>query len=164
LEAKKPLSVLRAGVGDTVKMIPVEEVCYFRADDKYTAVVTKDGEALIRIPLKDLLAQLDPARFARIHRGTIVNLSEVAAATHDELDDLVLAPLPAQRGEHLVGNAVRHRSGGKREVERHPLRLGEERAGAEFPDRRELLLLDAEAQRATGGVRHAVFAARGAAR
>jgi len=47
---EEPLRVLRAGIGDTVKMIPVEEVCYFQASDKYTTVVTKDGEALIRTP------------------------------------------------------------------------------------------------------------------
>jgi DNA-binding LytR/AlgR family response regulator len=80
----RPLQTLRAGVGDTVKMIPVDEVCYFRADEKYTAVVTKDGEALIRIPIKDLLAQLPPGRFAQVHRGTIVNLDEVAAAVRDD--------------------------------------------------------------------------------
>jgi DNA-binding LytR/AlgR family response regulator len=80
----KPLRILRAGIGDTVKMIPLEEVCYFRADDKYTGVVTKDGEALIRTPLKELLAHLPPERFAQIHRGTIVNLQEVAAAVRDD--------------------------------------------------------------------------------
>jgi DNA-binding LytR/AlgR family response regulator len=80
----QPLRVLRAGVGDTVKMIPVEEVCYFQASDKYTGVVTKDGEALIRIPLKELLEQLPPERFVQIHRGTIVNLQEVAAAVRDD--------------------------------------------------------------------------------
>src|SRR5258706_936822 len=90
-EAAKPLGILRAGAGDTVKMIPVEEVCYFRADDKYTAVVTKDGEALIRIPLKDLLAQLPPGRFAQVHRGTIVNLDEVAAAVHDDAGRISLS-------------------------------------------------------------------------
>jgi DNA-binding LytR/AlgR family response regulator len=83
-EAAKPLGILRAGVGDTVKMIPVEQVCYFRAEDKYTAVVTKDGEALIRMPLKDLLTQLPAGRFAQVHRGTIVNLDEVAAAVRDD--------------------------------------------------------------------------------
>jgi DNA-binding LytR/AlgR family response regulator len=80
----EPLRMLRAGVGDTVKMIPVEEVCYFQAADKYTSVVTKDGEALIRTPLKELLAQLPAQRFAQIHRGTIVNMNEVAAAVRDE--------------------------------------------------------------------------------
>lgn len=88
LQAEKktaePLRILRAGIGDTVKMIPVEEVCYFQASDKYTGVVTRDGEALIRLALKDLLPQLDPERFAQIHRGTIVNLREVAAALRDD--------------------------------------------------------------------------------
>jgi DNA-binding LytR/AlgR family response regulator len=79
-----PLRILRAGAGDTVKMIPIDEVCYFQASDKYTGVVTKDGEALIRIPLKELLEQLPPERFVQIHRGTIVNLQEVAAAVRDD--------------------------------------------------------------------------------
>lgn len=80
----KPLRILRAGVGDTVRMIPVEEVCYFLAADKYTQVVTKDSEALIRLSLKELLAQLPAERFAQVHRGTIVNLQEVAAAVRDD--------------------------------------------------------------------------------
>jgi DNA-binding LytR/AlgR family response regulator len=80
----EPVRILRAGIGDTVRMIPIEEVCYFQASDKYTGVVTRDGEALIRIPLKELLAQLPPERFAQIHRGTIVNLGEVAAAVRDD--------------------------------------------------------------------------------
>jgi DNA-binding LytR/AlgR family response regulator len=81
---KEPLRILRAGIGDSVKMIPIEEVCYFQASDKYTGVVTRDGEALIRIPLKELLPQLPAERFAQIHRGTIVNLQEVAAAVRDD--------------------------------------------------------------------------------
>jgi len=80
----KPLSILRAGTGDTVRMIPVEEVCYFQAADKYTSVVTRDGESLIRTPLKELLPQLPAERFAQVHRGTIVNMSEVAAALRDD--------------------------------------------------------------------------------
>jgi DNA-binding LytR/AlgR family response regulator len=89
-QKEKPLSILRAGIGDTVKMIPVEEVCYFQASDKYTTVVTKEGEALIRTPLKELLAQLPPERFAQIHRGTIVNLQEVAAALRDDAGRVTL--------------------------------------------------------------------------
>ena len=79
-----PLRTLRAGAGDTVKMIPIEEVCYFQASDKYTGVVTREGESLIRVSLKDLLPQLPPERFVQIHRGTIVNLDEVAAAVRDD--------------------------------------------------------------------------------
>ena len=80
----EPLRIIRAAVGNTVRMVPVEEVCYFQAADKYTSVVTKDAELLIRTPLKELLGQLSAARFRQIHRGTIVNLAEVAAATRDE--------------------------------------------------------------------------------
>ena len=83
-QSAETLRVLRVGIGDTVKMIPVEEVCYFQASDKYTAVITREGESLIRTPLKELLPQLDPERFTQVHRGTIVNLREVAAAVRDE--------------------------------------------------------------------------------
>ena len=79
----EPLRIIRAAVGNTVRMVPVEEVCYFQAADKYTSVVTSEAEMLIRTPLKELLAQLEPARFRQIHRGTIVNLVEVASATRD---------------------------------------------------------------------------------
>ena len=65
-------------------MIPVEEVCYFQAADKYTSVVTRDAEALIRTPLKELIAQLPQDRFRQIHRSTVVNLAEVAAAVRDD--------------------------------------------------------------------------------
>ena len=79
-----PLKIIRAAVGNTVRMIPVEEVCYFQAADKYTSVVTRDAEALIRTPLKELLAQLPQDRFRQIHRGTVVNIMEIAAAVRDD--------------------------------------------------------------------------------
>jgi len=78
------LKIIRAAVGNTVRMIPVEEVCYFQSADKYTSVFTRDAEVLIRTPLKELLAQLPAERFRQIHRGTIVNLAEVAAAVRDD--------------------------------------------------------------------------------
>ncbi len=74
---------LRAGAGATVKLIPVAEVCYFQAADKYTTVVTAAGEDLIRIPLKELAAQL-PENFQQVHRASIVNLDAVAAALRDD--------------------------------------------------------------------------------
>lgn len=77
------LRQVRAGAGNAVKLIPVEEVCYFQAADKYTTVVTAGGEDLIRTALKDLAPQL-PEGFQQVHRGTIVNLKEVAAAMRDE--------------------------------------------------------------------------------
>jgi len=82
--AGEPLRIIRAAIGNTVRMVPVEEVCYFQAADKYTTVMTRESELLIRTPLKDLLGQLPPDRFRQIHRGTIVNLAEVASATRDE--------------------------------------------------------------------------------
>jgi DNA-binding LytR/AlgR family response regulator len=78
------LKIIRAAVGNTVRMIPVEEVCYFQASDKYTSVVTRDAEVLIRTPLKELLAQLPEGGFKQIHRGTVVNLAQVAAAVRDD--------------------------------------------------------------------------------
>lgn len=77
------LRQVRAGAANAVKLIPIEEVCYFQAADKYTTVVTAAGEDLIRTPLKDLAAQL-PANFQQVHRGTVVNLAQVAAAVRDE--------------------------------------------------------------------------------
>lgn len=82
--AAAPLKIIRAAVGNTVRMVPVEDVCYFQATDKYVSVVTRDADLLIRVPLKDLLAQLPADRFRQIHRGTIVNLAEVVSATRDE--------------------------------------------------------------------------------
>jgi DNA-binding LytR/AlgR family response regulator len=84
------LKIIRAAVGNTVRMIPVEEVCYFQAADKYTSVVTRDAEVLIRTPLKEVLAQLPQDRFRQIHRGTVVNLAEVAAAVRDDAGRLSL--------------------------------------------------------------------------
>ncbi len=83
-KSAKPLSVIRAGAGNAVRMIALADVCYFRAADKYTSVVTPEGEALIRTPLKELLAQLPRDRFQQIHRGTVVNLEAVAAALRDD--------------------------------------------------------------------------------
>jgi DNA-binding LytR/AlgR family response regulator len=75
---------IRAGSGNTVRMIPIEEVCYFQATDKYVNVVTGKGEALVRASLKELLEQLPADKFRQIHRGAIVNLDAVAAAVRGE--------------------------------------------------------------------------------
>lgn len=79
----QPLQQVRAGSGNAVNLIPIEDVCYFQAADKYTTVVTAAGEQLIRTPLKELAPQL-PEGFQQVHRGTIVNMRSVAAATRDE--------------------------------------------------------------------------------
>ena len=74
---------IRALRGEVVKQIPVGDVLYFRASDKYTCVMTRDGESLIRMPLAELAAQLDPEAFWQIHRSTVVNMNEVASARRD---------------------------------------------------------------------------------
>lgn len=72
--------VLQAAMGREVRLIRVEDVVYFEADARYTRVVHAEGEALIRTPLKELLAQLDPQQFWQVHRSVIVNHRHVAAA------------------------------------------------------------------------------------
>jgi DNA-binding LytR/AlgR family response regulator len=70
---------INASQGQNVRLITVDEICYFKADSKYTLVVTPDSESLIRKPIRDLLGQLDPEMFQQIHRSTIVNIGAVAA-------------------------------------------------------------------------------------
>jgi DNA-binding LytR/AlgR family response regulator len=62
---------------DAVRLIPVEEVDYFSAEDKYTLVITKDGESLIKKSIRELAQELDPNQFWQIHRGTIVNVAKI---------------------------------------------------------------------------------------
>jgi len=76
---------VRASVGNDVRMVAVDEVCYFQATDKYTAVFTRDAELLIRTAIKELLEQLDPDQFWQVHRGTIVNSRQIVSARHDAL-------------------------------------------------------------------------------
>jgi DNA-binding LytR/AlgR family response regulator len=70
---------IKASVGSNVRLIPVEEVLFFQSDEKYTRVVTCEGETLIRKPIRELLEELDPERFWQIHRATIVNLDRIAS-------------------------------------------------------------------------------------
>jgi DNA-binding LytR/AlgR family response regulator len=71
---------LKASVGRQIRVIDVDDVLFFQSDTKYTRVVLRDYEALVRTPLKDLLSGLDRARFWQIHRGTVVNATAIAAA------------------------------------------------------------------------------------
>lgn len=101
------LTMIRAAVGNQVRMIPVADVVFFEALDKYVNVVTVDAEALIRVSLKELLPQLDPCVFWQIHRGTIVNAPCVHSATRDEMGKLTLTL--HQRPEKLrVGPLYAH--------------------------------------------------------
>lgn len=82
--APPPLSWITASAGREMRLILVDDVAYFRADNKYTTVVTAEGEALLRTPIKDLLGMLDANVFKQIHRSTIVNLKAVAGIARDE--------------------------------------------------------------------------------
>ena len=79
-----PLTWLTASAGKETRLVLVDEVAYFRADHKYTTVVTSEGEALLRTSIRELLGMLDPAHFKQIHRSTIVNLRAIAGITRDD--------------------------------------------------------------------------------
>lgn len=83
-QATPRLEVIQAGVGALVHFVPVDEVLYFEAADKYVRVVTAEREHLIRLSLRELLPQLDEQRFWQIHRGTIVQARCIASARRDE--------------------------------------------------------------------------------
>lgn len=80
------LRFLRASIGQTLRMIPVDEVDYLRSDEKYTLIAWrgdggKPGDAMIRTPLKELVTQLDPAHFTQVHRSIVVNLRAISHVT-----------------------------------------------------------------------------------
>ena len=84
------LQWLRAQVGQTVRLVAAEDVCYLQSADKYTLLLTGDAEMLLRTPLKELIAQLDPQHFWQVHRGTIVNARKIVSAHHDLLSKVTL--------------------------------------------------------------------------
>jgi DNA-binding LytR/AlgR family response regulator len=74
---------ITASHGDELRLITVEEICYFQAGDGYTRVLTSDRESLIRRTIRDLAEDLDPNVFWQIHRATIVNVNSIAGVTRD---------------------------------------------------------------------------------
>lgn len=82
--AQPRLEVIQAGVGNTVHMVPVAEVLYFEAADKYLRVVTAEREHLIRLSLRELLPRLDAALFWQVHRSLVVRATAITTATRDE--------------------------------------------------------------------------------
>jgi DNA-binding LytR/AlgR family response regulator len=74
---------ITASQGNDLRIITVEEICYFQADNKYTVVVTADKESLIRRPIRELTDELDPNTFWQIHRSTLVNVSAIAGVNRD---------------------------------------------------------------------------------
>jgi DNA-binding LytR/AlgR family response regulator len=80
----EPLRWIQATTGSTTKLIDVKDVLFFKSDEKYTRVQTRDQEAFIRTPIRELLPQLDPQQFWQIHRSAVVNLGAIAAVTRDD--------------------------------------------------------------------------------
>jgi DNA-binding LytR/AlgR family response regulator len=85
------LKVIQAGVGSSIRLVPVEEVLFFEAADKYVRVVCPDHEVLIRTPLKELVPQLDAQLFWQVHRGTVVRATAIESVHRDEAGKLHLA-------------------------------------------------------------------------
>jgi DNA-binding LytR/AlgR family response regulator len=81
--AQKYLQWIQATVGQTIQMIPVEDVLFFVSDEKYTRVQTAQVEALIRKPIKELVDELDPQLFWQIHRSTLIAVKSIAGVTRD---------------------------------------------------------------------------------
>ena len=81
--SKEYLRWITASQGQDLRLITVDEVCYFQADNKYTLVVTAEQQSLIRRPIKELVQELDPAMFWQIHRATVININAVAGLQRD---------------------------------------------------------------------------------
>jgi len=94
LEARPTTSRTRwiqATIGSQLRIIAIDEILFFQATDKYTRVVVRDGEALIRKPLKELIEETDPEQFWQIHRSTIVNMRAVANVSRDAQGRLIVS-------------------------------------------------------------------------
>ena len=110
--AAEPLRWITVQRGRELQLITVEDVAYFRADNKYVAVVTADSEALISVPLKELVARLDGEHFWQVHRSTIVNAraiksvsrslsGKLSIALKDRPETLEVSPAYAHRFKQL---------------------------------------------------------------
>ncbi|RAS02416.1 LytR/AlgR family response regulator transcription factor [Cupriavidus alkaliphilus] len=107
-EGSSQLRWVRASRGNTTSHVPIQDVMYFQSDDKYVVVHTPDGEHLIRTPLAELIAGLDPEVFWQIHRSSIVNMEYVAGTRRDESGRLFVR-LRDSDAELPVSRAYMHR-------------------------------------------------------
>lgn len=89
-DSQTPLKVIQASVGNSIRMVPVKEVLYLEAADRYVRVLTAQHEYLLRTPLKELLPQLDAGDFWQVHRGTVVRAAAIDTVTRDEAGKLHL--------------------------------------------------------------------------
>jgi DNA-binding LytR/AlgR family response regulator len=105
--APRYLQWINASRGAAVRLVTVEEILYFKSDQKYTLVVTADGEALIKKTIKNLASELDPTMFWQVHRSTLVNVHAIDSVIRDDRGSLTLRL--KQRPEKLaVSEAYNH--------------------------------------------------------
>lgn len=106
-ETPRYLQWINASRGAAVRLTTVEEILYFKADQKYTLVVTAEAEALIKKTIRDLTSELDPTMFWQVHRSTIVNVHAIDSVIRDDRGNLALRL--KQRAERLpVSEAYQH--------------------------------------------------------
>jgi DNA-binding LytR/AlgR family response regulator len=105
--APRHLQWINASRGAAVRLITVEEILYFKSDQKYTMVVTSDSESLIKKPIKELIEELDPAMFWQVHRSAIVNVHAIDSVIRDERGNLTLR-LKQRRETLPVSDAYHH--------------------------------------------------------
>jgi DNA-binding LytR/AlgR family response regulator len=105
--APRYLQWINASRGAAVRLITVDEVLYFKSDQKYTLVVTHDSESLIRKTIKELTDELDPAMFWQVHRSTVVNVQAIDSVIRDERGNLTLR-LKQRRETLSVSDAYHH--------------------------------------------------------
>ena len=104
----EPLRVVQVGVGNSIFMVPIDEVLFFEAADKYVRVITASREHLIRTSLRDLQPRLDASRFWQIHRGTVVRADAIASAERDESGRVTLK-LQGRPDKLVVSRLYTHR-------------------------------------------------------
>ena len=102
-----PLRLIQASIGNSIHMVPIEQVLVFEASDKYVRVFTAAREYLIRTPLKELLAQIDAGQFWQVHRGTVVQAAAIDTVTRDEAGKLHLT-LRGRPGTLAVSRLYSH--------------------------------------------------------
>ena len=108
LKGEDRLRWISATVRGGIRMIPVDEVLFFQSEDKHTRVVTPDGEAHIRLPLKGLLERLDPDQFWQVHRSVVVRVAAIKAVRRDE-DGRLRIVMPNQAETLRVSSVYAHR-------------------------------------------------------
>jgi DNA-binding LytR/AlgR family response regulator len=99
---------INASQGQNVRLVMADEICYFRADSKYTLVVTADAESIIRKSIKELIEELDPEVFWPIHRGVVVNVNAIALA-HRRLNGQFELRLKARKESLVVSEPFAYR-------------------------------------------------------